>query len=334
MAILVVGGAGYIGSHVVRALQKIDRPAVVFDNLEKGHREAIPDVPLYEGDLRNKEDVRAVFENYHIDAAMHFSAYSIVGESMEKPGLYYENNLLGTLNLLTAMRNFGIKRFIFSSTAAVYGDPQNIPIDEKHQTTPTNPYGETKLAVEKMLAWFDKIFDIKSISLRYFNAAGADPQGDIGELHDPETHLIPLVLQAALGQRKQISIFGDDYTTRDGTCIRDYIHVNDLADAHILALDYLSSGNVSDVFNLRNGNGYSVKEIINVARDVTGMEIPTRIDKRRPGDPPLLIASSEKARALLDWKPKLYDIRTIVDTAWRWHSGRARGMGSLMNLPK
>lgn len=324
MAILVVGGAGYIGSHVVRALQQSNRATVVFDNLEKGHREAIPDVPLHVGDLRKKEDVRAVFEKYHIDAAMHFSAYSIVGESMEKPELYYENNLLGTLNLLTAMKSCGVKHFIFSSTAAVYGDPQNIPIDEKHPTTPTNPYGETKLAVEKMLAWFDTLSGIKSISLRYFNAAGADPQGDIGELHVPETHLIPLVLQAALGKRKQISIFGDDYTTNDGTCIRDYIHVNDLADAHILALDYLSSVNESAVFNLGNGNGYSVREIINVARDVTGMEIPLRIDGRRPGDPPLLIASSEKARALLDWKPKLYDIRTIVETAWRWHSGKAR----------
>ena len=324
MAILVVGGAGYIGSHVVRALQQSNRATVVFDNLEKGHREAISDVPLHVGDLRKKEDVRAVFEKYHIDAAIHFSAYSIVGESMEKPELYYENNLLGTLNLLTAMKSYGVKHFIFSSTAAVYGDPQNIPIDEKHPTTPTNPYGETKLAVEKMLAWFDTLSGIKSISLRYFNAAGADPQGDIGELHVPETHLIPLVLQVALGKRKQISIFGDDYTTKDGTCIRDYIHVNDLADAHILALYYLSSVNESAVFNLGNGNGYSVREIINVARDVTGMEIPLRIDGRRPGDPPLLIASSEKARALLDWKPKLYDIRTIVETAWRWHSGKAR----------
>ena len=324
MAILVVGGAGYIGSHIVRALQQSNRDVVVFDNLEKGHREAIPDVPLHVGDLRKKEDVQAVFEKYHIDAVMHFSAYSIVGESMEKPELYYENNLLGTLNLLTAMKSCGVKHFIFSSTAAVYGDPQNIPIDEKHPTTPTNPYGETKLAVEKMLAWFDTLSGIKSISLRYFNAAGADPQGDIGELHVPETHLIPIVLQAALGERKQISIFGDDYTTKDGTCIRDYIHVNDLADAHILALDYLSSVNESAVFNLGNGNGYSVREIITVARDVTGMEIPIRIDGRRPGDPPLLIASSEKARDLLDWKPKLYDIRTIVETAWRWHSGKAR----------
>jgi len=323
MAILVVGGAGYIGSHVVRALQQSNKEIVVFDNLEKGHREAIPDVPLYEGDLRNKEAVRAVFETYPIDAAMHFSAYSIVGESMEKPEMYYENNLLGTLNLLTAMKNCGVKHFIFSSTAAVYGDPHNIPIDEKHPTSPTNPYGETKLAVEKMLAWFDKIYGIKSISLRYFNAAGADPQGDIGELHAPETHLIPLVIEAALGHREQIAIFGDDYTTKDGTCIRDYIHVTDLADAHIRALDYLSSGNESDVFNLGNGNGYSVKEIITVARAVTGMEIPIRIAGRRPGDPPLLIASSKKARAVLDWKPKFYDIRTIVATAWRWHSGKA-----------
>jgi len=324
MTILVVGGAGYIGSHIVRALLHRNRKVTVFDNLEKGHRMAIPDVPLFEGDLRNKENLREVFEKYRINAVMHFSAYSIVGESMTMPELYYENNLLGTLNLLTTMQNFEVKHFIFSSTAAVYGDPHFIPIDEEHSTIPTNPYGETKLAVEKMLAWFDSIHGIKNICLRYFNAAGADPQGDIGELHDPETHLIPLVLQTAMGQKGKISIFGNDYETKDGTCIRDYIHVNDLADAHILALDYLSSGNKSDVFNLGNGNGYSVREIINVACDVTGVEIPIETTIRRPGDPPILIASSKKAKKVLGWQPKLYDIRTIIDTAWKWHSGKAK----------
>jgi UDP-glucose 4-epimerase len=324
MAVLVVGGAGYIGSHMVRALQNSSREVVVFDNLEKGHREAIAGVSLYEGDLRNKQDVKGVFEKYQIDAAMHFSAYSLVGESMEKPELYYENNLYGTLNLLTALKDFGVRHFIFSSTAAIFGEPLKVPIDEQHPASPTNVYGETKLAVEKMLAWFDSIYGIKSVCLRYFNAAGADPAGDIGEFHAQETHLIPLVLEAALGQRQYISILGDDYDTRDGTCIRDYIHVNDLADAHILALEYLVSGNGSDVFNLGNGNGYSVKEIIDVAQKVTGKEIPARTAGRRPGDPAVLIAGSEKACQVLGWRPKLYDITTIVETAWRWQSGRAR----------
>ncbi len=324
MAVLVVGGAGYIGSHMVRALQKSSREVVVFDNLEKGHREAIAEVSLYEGDLRNKQDVRGVFEKHQIDAVMHFSAFSLVGESMQKPELYYENNVYGTLNLLTAMKDYGVRHFIFSSTAAVFGEPQNVPIDEQHPTSPTNVYGETKLAVEKMLAWFDSIYGIKSVSLRYFNAAGADPAGDIGELHAHETHLIPLVLEAALGQRPYISILGDDYDTRDGTCIRDYIHVNDLADAHILALEYLLSGKGSNVFNLGNGNGYSVKEIIDVARKVTGKEITARTAERRPGDPAVLIAGSEKASQVLGWRPKLNDITAIIETAWRWHNGKAR----------
>jgi UDP-glucose 4-epimerase len=324
MTVLIVGGAGYIGSHIVKALQRDNREVVVFDNLEKGHREAIPDVAFYQGDLRNKKDARGIFEKYQIDAAMHFSAYSLVGESMEKPELYYENNIYGTLNLLTAMKDSGVKHFIFSSTAAVYGEPLKVPIDEEHPVSPTNVYGETKLATEKMLDWFDSVYGIKSVSLRYFNAAGADPDGDIGELHDPETHLVPLVLAAALGEAEYISIFGDDYDTKDGTCIRDYIHVNDLADAHILALDYLMSGNEPTVFNLGNGNGYSVKEIIDVARKVTSRDIPVRTGGRRPGDPAVLIASSEKAQRVLGWSPKLYDIITIVETAWKWHSGKAK----------
>ncbi len=324
MAVLVVGGAGYIGSHTVRSLRTKGTDVIVFDNLEKGHRASISDAVFYRGDLRSKEDVRAVFTQYPIDAVMHFSAYSLVGESMQKPELYYENNIYGSLNLLSVMKENGIRYFIFSSTAAVYGEPLQIPIDEDHPTVPTNVYGETKLAIEKMLNWFDGIYNIKSVKLRYFNAAGADPAGDIGELHNPETHLIPLVLAAALGKRENIAVFGDDYNTPDGTCIRDYIHVNDLADAHVLALEYLSSGNTSTVFNLGNGNGYSVKEIIDVAGKVTGRKIPVRKADRRPGDPAVLVASSDKIKRVLGWKPKLDDIATIIKTAWNWQKGAAQ----------
>ncbi len=323
MAILVVGGAGYIGSHIVRALQKRNLEVVVFDNLEKGHREALEDVAFFKGDLRNKVEVFQVFKDHRIDAVMHFAAYSLVGESMQHPAIYYENNIYGTLNLLMAMQENGVEHFIFSSTAATYGEPRSVPIDEEHPTSPTNVYGETKLAVEKMLDWFDSIYAIKSVRLRYFNAAGADPFGDIGELHSPESHLIPLVLATALGQRECISIYGDDYPTDDGTCVRDYIHVTDLAEAHALALEYLRSGRDSAVFNLGNGNGYSVREIIDVARKVTGRQIPERIENRRPGDPAVLIASSEKAGRVLGWKPAFNDIETIVATAWKWHSGSA-----------
>lgn len=324
MAVLVVGGAGYIGSHAVKLLRDTKKDVVVFDNLEKGHRQAIGDTPLYQGDLRNMRDVQGVFKKYSIDSVMHFSAYALVGESMERPEIYYENNVYGTSNLLASMREAGIKHFIFSSTAATYGEPVRVPIDEEHPKAPTNVYGETKLAVEKMLDWFDQLHGIKSVRFRYFNAAGADPSGDIGEIHDPESHLIPLILAAALGERDHISIFGDDYPTKDGTCIRDYIHVNDLADAHILALDYLRSGNSSTVFNLGNGSGYSVKEVIDVARSVTGKNIPVKVAGRRPGDPAVLIAGSEKAQRVLGWKPRLHDIESIVATAWKWHSGKAK----------
>ncbi len=324
MAVLIVGGAGYIGSHIVKALQKDSREVVVFDNLEKGHMESIPEVPFFQGDLRNKNDVKGVFKKYQIDSVMHFSAYSLVGESMKNPEMYYENHIYGTLNLLTAMKDFSTRHLIFSSTAAVYGEPLKIPINEDHPASPTNVYGETKLAVEKMLNWFDSICGIKSIRLRYFNAAGADPAGDIGELHDPETHLIPIVLAAALGERENITVFGNDYATEDGTCIRDYIHVNDLSEAHILALDYLKSGNNSDMFNLGNGNGYSVKKIIEVAEKITGEKISVRSGRRRPGDPAVLIASSDKAMRVLGWKPGFNDIESIVKTAWKWHRGKAK----------
>ncbi len=323
MAILVVGGAGYIGSHIVRMLRQTGSDVVAFDNLEKGHPEAVGDVSFFRGDLRTKSDIEKAFDTYGIDAVMHFSAYSLVGESMEKPELYYANNVQGTVNLLSVMRERGVKTFIFSSTAAVYGEPVGTPIDEQHPTNPTNVYGETKLVVERMLDWFDRIHGIKSVRLRYFNAAGADPGGDIGELHSPETHLIPLVLSVALGKRECISIFGEDYDTPDGTCIRDYIHVNDLADAHVRALDYLRSEKKSTVFNLGNGSGHSVRRVIDAAREVTGIDIPVKVAGRRPGDPAVLIASSEKAVRELKWEPQLHDISTIIETAWKWHSGKA-----------
>ncbi len=323
MSILIAGGAGYIGSHIVKML-KDTRDVVVLDNLEKGHIQAIPNVKLEEVDLRDLNSIEQVFERNNIEAVMHFAAYSLVGESMVKPELYYYNNVYGTLNLLNAMVKYNVKKFIFSSTAAVYGEPNYIPIDEKHPKLPTNVYGETKITIERMLDWFDKIYSLKSIRLRYFNAAGADPSGDIGELHDPETHLIPIVLQAALKERPYISIFGNDYDTKDGTCVRDYIHVNDLAKAHILALEYLETEGKSNFFNLGNGNGYSVKEIIEVAREVTNIDIPVKIGDRRPGDPAVLIASSEKIKKVLGWKPEFFDIKTIISTAWKWHNGKAK----------
>jgi UDP-glucose 4-epimerase len=255
---------------------------------------------------------------------MHFAAYSLVGESMQKPEIYYENNVYGTLNLLKSMIEHDVNKIIFSSTAAVYGEPQYTPIDEEHPKNPTNVYGETKITIEKMLDWFDKIYGLKSVRLRYFNAAGADPSGEIGELHNPETHLIPIVLQAALGERPFISVFGNDYDTRDGTCVRDYIHVNDLAKAHILALDYLSSENKSNFFNLGNGNGYTVKEVIEVAKKVTNIDIPVKIADRRPGDPAILVASSDKIKNILGWKPEFDSIETIISTAWKWHNGKAK----------
>jgi UDP-glucose 4-epimerase len=324
MAILVAGGAGYIGSHTVRALKRAGRDVIVFDNLEKGHPEAIQDVHTVKGDLRCADDVRAVFNDHGIEAVMHFSAYIEVGESMQHPERYYENNCYGTLNLLSAMQQAGVPYFVFSSTAAVYGEPQYIPVDEEHPTLPTSVYGETKLAVERMLRGFETAYGLKSICLRYFNAAGADPDGDIGELHSPESHLIPIVLSAALGDRDGIAVYGTDYDTPDGTCVRDYIHVNDLASAHILALEHLENGNPSNAFNLGNGNGYSVQQIIDIARTVTGRNIKVTYTDRRPGDVATLIAGSDKAMRVLNWKPRLYDIATIIETAWKWHSKTAK----------
>lgn len=325
MAVLVTGGAGYIGSHTVAALLERGEQIVVVDNLQQGHREAILGGQLHVGDLRDEAFLDSVFRQYDIDAVIHFAANSLVGESMTNPGKYYHNNVYGTLCLLEAMVKHGVKRIVFSSTAATYGEPQTIPIRESDPTVPTNAYGETKLAMEKMIRWFDHAHDLKAISLRYFNAAGAHQTGQIGEDHTPESHLIPLVLQTALGQRSHISVFGDDYDTADGTCIRDYIHVSDLAAAHCLAVDKLRAGADSNVYNLGNGTGFSVKQVIDVARAVTGREIPVRMEPRRAGDPAVLIASSERARHDLGWTPQYPQLEDIIASAWQWHEAHPRG---------
>lgn len=326
MSILVCGGAGYIGSHTVKALLEAGKSVVVYDNLHKGHRNAVPkEVPFYLGDLRSKTEMRELFETEEIEAVIDFAADSLVGESMENPLKYYNNNVGGTVCLLETMKDFGVKYIVFSSTAATYGEPEHIPILETEPTNPKNPYGETKLTVEKMLDWADQAYDIKYTTLRYFNAAGAHPSGEIGEEHDPETHLIPLILQVPLGKRESISIFGTDYPTKDGTCIRDYIHVSDLASAHILSLERLIAGGKSEVFNLGNGVGFSVKEVIETAKKVTGMEIKTVEAKRRAGDPAVLIASSEKIIKELNWKPQFNDLEQIIATAWKWHKNHPDG---------
>jgi len=326
MSILVCGGAGYIGSHAVAELIGRGGKAVVLDNLVKGHRNAIhPDAVFYEGDLRDDDVLDKVFQENEIKAVIDFGAYSLVGESMTKPLDYYDNNLYGTMCLLRSMLKHSIRYIVFSSTAAVYGEPGTIPIPETEITAPTNVYGETKLAVEKMLKWFDTAYGIKYAALRYFNVAGAHESGELGEDHEPETHLIPLVLQAALGQRECIEIYGTDYPTADGTCIRDYIHVMDLADAHILALDKLIKDNESAVYNLGNGKGFSVRQIIETAEKVTGKTIPVKIAPRRAGDPSVLVASSDKIVRELGWTPQFSSLERIIASAWRWHSGHPRG---------
>lgn len=327
MAVLVTGGAGYIGSHTVAALLDKGEEVVVLDNLYQGHKEALLGGKLYEGDLRDEALLDRIFSENEIDGVIHFAANSLVGESMTNPGKYYHNNVYGTLVLLEAMKKAGVSRIVFSSTAATYGEPEKVPIDEYDRTKPTNAYGETKLAMEKMISWFDVAHGIKNVSLRYFNAAGAHESGKIGEDHAPESHLLPLVLQVALGQREFISVFGDDYPTEDGTCIRDYIHVSDLADAHIRALNRLRDGGESAVYNLGNGTGFSVKQVIDVSREVTGHAIPAKVVPRRSGDPAVLIASSERARTELGWTPKYGDLRPIVESAWGWHSAHPNGYG-------
>ncbi|RJE87651.1 UDP-glucose 4-epimerase GalE [Paenibacillus sp. 1011MAR3C5] len=325
MAVLVTGGAGYIGSHTVAALLERGEDIVVLDNLQQGHKEALLGGKLYVGDLRDAEVLDRVFTENEIDAIIHFAANSLVGESMKLPGKYYHNNVYGTLCLLEKMNEYNVKKIVFSSTAATYGEPEQVPIDEYDRTLPTNAYGETKLAMEKMMQWFDTAHEIKSISLRYFNAAGAHDSGKIGEDHRPETHLVPIVLEAALGKRPHISVFGDDYDTPDGTCIRDYIHVSDLADAHVLAVDRLRTGADSSVYNLGNGQGFSVKEVIEIARTVTGKEIPALIEPRRAGDPAVLVASSERARSELGWAPSRSELKHIITSAWNWHASRPNG---------
>ena len=326
MAILVCGGAGYIGSHTVAALVEAGEEVVVFDNLYKGHRGAVPEgVELFIGDLRNAEDLDRVFTEKKIDAIIDFAADSLVGESVTDPLKYYDNNIYGTMCLLKKMVEYGVKYIVFSSTAATYGEPERVPIQESDRTFPTNPYGETKLAVEKMLKWVDNAHDIKFTCLRYFNAAGAHVSGKIGEDHSPESHLIPIILQVANGQRDKIMMFGDDYPTKDGTCVRDYIHVTDLSDAHILAVKRLMNGGDSAVYNLGNGTGFSVKEIVDIARKVTGHPIPAEVAPRRAGDPATLIASAEAATAALNWQPKYNSVEQIIETAWAWHKNNPKG---------
>lgn len=325
MAILVTGGAGYIGSHTVAALLEQGKEVVVIDNLQTGHRGALLGGKLYEGDLRDKALLAKLFAENEIEAVIHFAANSLVGESMKDPVKYFDNNVYGTLCLLDAMDQANVRKIVFSSTAATYGEPEKVPIEETDPTRPTNVYGETKLTMERMMAWFDQVLGIKYVSLRYFNAAGAHESGKIGEDHRPESHLIPLIIQAALGQRPSIQVFGDDYNTADGTCVRDYIHVSDLADAHLRAVNHLLGGGESDVFNLGNGQGFSVKEVIETVKDVTGHDFPVVISPRRAGDPAVLIASSDKARRVLGWNPTRNQLANIIESAWQWHNSHPNG---------
>jgi len=322
--ILVVGGAGYIGSHMVKDLLEEGYQVVTLDNLSTGHRDLLPGGEFVEGGLEDPGLLDDLFSRHHVAAVMHFAAFSLVGESMEKPLKYYRNNMTATTQLLSSMIRNGVKRFIFSSTAAVYGEPQAIPITEDHSCSPTNPYGASKIAVERMLQDCDTAYGLKSISLRYFNAAGADESGQIGERHTYETHLIPLILKVATGERKDIKIFGTNYPTPDGTCVRDYIHVSDLTQAHLLALEVLLADGASAVYNLGNSKGYSVREVIELARKVTGHPISAVEGDKRPGDPATLIAGSEKIKKILGWKPKYEDLETIIRTAWTWHQKEAK----------
>lgn len=328
MAILVLGGAGYIGSHMVdRLVEQGREKVVVVDNLIKGHRAAVHKEALfYEGDLSDKSFMRKVFEeNPDIDAVIHFAAYSLVAESMVEPLKYFSNNTAGLINLLEVMNEYEVKKIIFSSTAATYGIPEVVPILETSPQKPINPYGESKLMMETIMKWCDQAYGIKFVALRYFNVAGAKPDGSIGEDHGPETHLLPIILEVAQGVRDKIMIFGTDYNTPDGTNVRDYVHPFDLADAHMLAVDYLRGGNPSDAFNLGSSTGFSNLEILEAARRVTGKEIPSELVDRRPGDPDILIASSEKARTILGWEPKFDNIEDMISSAWAWHSSHPYG---------
>ncbi|MCA1032704.1 UDP-glucose 4-epimerase GalE [Bacillus timonensis] len=326
MSVLVLGGAGYIGSHAVYQLIDQGEHVVVVDNLETGHREAIHhEATFYEGDIRNVDFLRSVFKKEAIESVIHFAANSLVAESMENPLKYFDNNVYGTQVLLKAMVEHDVKKIVFSSTAATFGEPESVPITELQQTNPTNPYGESKLMMEKLMKWTEKAYGIKYVALRYFNVAGARETAEIGEDHFPETHLIPIILQTALKKRAHVTIFGVDYDTDDGTCIRDYIHVEDLIQAHLLALDYLREGNPSNVFNLGSSQGFSVKQMIETAKEVTGRDIPVKMGPRRSGDPSILIASSEKAKKVLGWTPKRTSVSKIMLDAWKWHSSHQDG---------
>ncbi len=323
--ILVTGGAGYIGSHAALALKKAGYSVIILDNLSYGHQEIVDDVlqiKLVIGDTSDRPLLDELFTTHKIDAVMHFAAYIAVGESVNEPGKYYTNNVASTLNLLTAMLAHGINKIVFSSTCAVYGMPKEVPMTENHPHNPLSPYAASKDMVERILTDFDTAFNLKSVAFRYFNACGADPGGFLGEDHTPETHLIPLALLTALKKRESLYIFGTDYDTPDGTCVRDYIHVNDLADAHVLGLEYLLSGGESEIFNLGNGNGFSVREVIETAREVTRLEIPVLESDRRLGDAPILVGSSEKVRTKLGWNPNYADLKIIISHAWQWHQTR------------
>ncbi|WP_332698691.1 UDP-glucose 4-epimerase GalE [Halalkalibacter lacteus] len=327
MTTLVTGGAGYIGSHTLLYIKEKNEEFVVLDSLQTGHREAVQGATFYQGELADADLLDKIFSENDISAVIHFAADSLVGESMKDPLKYYENNVIGSYHLIKKMVEHGVKKFVFSSTAATYGEPVSVPITEDSPTIPTNPYGETKLAIEKMLKWADEAYGVKSICLRYFNAAGADPEGKIGEDHQPESHLIPIVLQAALGQRAHVSMFGDDYPTEDGTCVRDYIHVLDLAQAHYLALQRLEKEEKSGIYNLGNGNGFSVKQVIETCKAVTGIDIKTVTAPRRTGDPAVLIASSNKARSELGWNPEYSSLDLMIKHAWNWHQHHPDGYG-------
>ncbi|WP_082488094.1 UDP-glucose 4-epimerase GalE [Methylophilus sp. Leaf414] len=318
MRVLVVGGAGYIGSHMVKSLLGAGYDVITFDNLSSGHRSAVLGGAFVEGDLADTECLEQVFKKYQPEAVMHFASYIQVGESVRKPDIYYRNNVTNTLNLLDTMREHGVNKFIFSSTAAVFGEPDYVPINEAHPNRPLNPYGRSKWMIEQVLADYDKAFDFKSVCLRYFNAAGADPDGQLGERHEPETHLIPLILQAASGKRESIQVFGRDYDTPDGTCIRDYIHIVDLCSAHLAALEYLNGGGSSDSFNLGNGSGFSVQEVLDAVQKVSGKTVTVIDGERREGDPARLVADASRARSTLGWKPVFTDLETIVLHAWQW----------------
>jgi UDP-glucose 4-epimerase len=324
VTILVVGGAGYIGSVTVEYLLKAGYDVVVLDNLSRGHRQSVPTQAKFsQGDMGNARDLSFVFENYSVDAVMHFSAHSLVGESIEHPSLYFNNNIVNGVKLLDAMLKYGVKNFVFSSTCAVYGEPEVSPILESSPLKPVNPYGESKLAFEKALYWYSKAYGMRYAALRYFNAAGAS--NALGEDHDPETHLIPLLLQIAIGKRQELTIFGDDYPTKDGTCVRDYIHVLDLADAHERALKHIESTGENVIFNLGTGKGFSVKQVVDVARKTTGHPLPTRVGPRRAGDPSVLVASNELVTRELGWRPHRSDLETIIADAWRWHKTHPLG---------